>query len=61
MVGKGLCLEGMVGLTVWRTHEMQPGHEMLKANRKAVQWLQNPAVIQYIPILSLGFVSKYIV
>ena len=50
-----------MGLTVWRTHEMQPGHEMLKANRKAVQWLQNPAVIQYIPILSLGFVSKYIV
>lgn len=46
-----LCLEGMVGLTVWRMVFLRCKLAMrcswLKANRKAVQRLQNPAVIQY--------------
>ena len=56
MVGRGLCLERMVGLTVWRMFACDAnGHEMLETNRKAGQRLQNSAAI---PILSLGFVWK---
>ena len=49
-------------------HEMQPGHEMLKANRKAVQRLQNPAVIQYdhlavcqnlVPLVNIKIAGKW--
>ena len=54
MVGRGLCLERMVGLAVWRMFACDAnGHEMLETNRKAGQRLQNSAAI---PILSLGFV-----